>query len=207
SKFDAFRHVLASGVTERISVDSAGKQGNGHSTCTSVSADGRVFAFDSNANNLTTKDTNGKYDSFVHELCSTTATWVNYGAGYPGTNGIPPLTSQQFPSFGASVTIVAGNSYGAPTFGLLFVGVQRASIPTRFGGDLLVAPWFATPISFSYGADSFTGDIPDDVALCAATIDVQVVEQDPGATYGVSFTAGPELLIRTHGESGLYDPQ
>jgi hypothetical protein len=51
------------------------------------------------------------------------------------------------------------------------------------------------PISFSFGGDSFTGTIPNDPALDGFEIDLQVVEVDPGAVKGVSFTQGLQLLL------------
>lgn len=49
---------LLDGVTSRISVDSGGVQGNGTSHSPSMSADGRVIAFESRASNFVPNDTN-----------------------------------------------------------------------------------------------------------------------------------------------------
>src|SRR5437867_13428719 len=46
------------GITTRVSVDSAGNQGNGFSGFPSISADGRIVAFYSDASNLVTQDKN-----------------------------------------------------------------------------------------------------------------------------------------------------
>ena len=54
-------------VTERVSVDSAGVQGNYHSLSPSISADGRYVAFASAADNLVLGDTNDWMDIFVHD--------------------------------------------------------------------------------------------------------------------------------------------
>jgi WD40 repeat protein len=192
---DVFFHNRSTGMTERASVDSSGTQGNDRSDPGSLSADGLFLAFDSWASNLVAGDTNGFRDVFVHECCSIPASWNNYGTGFPGTNGIPSLTSQQNPSFGTTTTLLLANSYGAPTVGLLFIGFQRGSFPTKFGGELLVVPAVIDPISFSYGADSFTGTIPDDLDLCGLPVDLQAIEADSGAARGVSFTPGLELVI------------
>ena len=56
-------------------------------------------------------------------------------------------------------------------------------------------PAIVLPISFSYGHDYFSGDIPDDGGLAGVTLDLQALEADPGATEGVSFTAGLELVM------------
>ena len=64
---DVFVHDRLTGGTERVSVDSAGTQGNGWSVHASISADGRYVAFDSDATNLVPGDTNGYRDVFVHD--------------------------------------------------------------------------------------------------------------------------------------------
>jgi len=53
------------GTTARVSVDSAGTEGNGYSAFPSISADGRYVAFESVATNLVTPDVGGWYDIFV----------------------------------------------------------------------------------------------------------------------------------------------
>ena len=55
------------GTTERVSVDSAGQQGNDDSRRVAISADGRYVAFNSAATNLVWDDTNGISDTFVHD--------------------------------------------------------------------------------------------------------------------------------------------
>jgi hypothetical protein len=195
NKVDVFVHHRATGSTVRASVRTNGNQGNGDSFLWGASADGTVVAFTSSANHLVTGDTNGVSDVFVHELCSTDASWSNYGAGYPGTNGVPAFTAQQNPAFGATVALDLANSSGVPTAGLLFVGFQRTSVHSGWGGDLLVVPALVVPISFSYGGDTFSGVIPNDWSLCGVTVDLQAIEGDAGATKGVSFTPGLELVL------------
>ena len=55
------------GVTNRVNVNSAGNQANGRSFELAFSADGRFVAFDSDATNLVSDDTNGVRDIFVHD--------------------------------------------------------------------------------------------------------------------------------------------
>jgi Tol biopolymer transport system component len=55
------------GITERVSVDSSGNQGNGDSIVPGISGDGRFVAFSSNASNLVPGDINGLRDVFVHD--------------------------------------------------------------------------------------------------------------------------------------------
>jgi Tol biopolymer transport system component len=65
--WDVFVHDRMTGATERVSVNSSGKQGNEDSCCPSISADGRYVAFHSEANNLVPGDTNGRGDVFAHD--------------------------------------------------------------------------------------------------------------------------------------------
>jgi Tol biopolymer transport system component len=68
--YDIFVHDRATGITERVSVDSSGAQANGGTSSPAISADGRVVAFVSDATNLIAGDTNGVADVFVHDLAS-----------------------------------------------------------------------------------------------------------------------------------------
>ncbi len=64
---DVFVHDRLTGVTERVSVDSAGIAGNGDSLDPTISADGRFVAFASYASNLVPGDTSVGLDLFVHD--------------------------------------------------------------------------------------------------------------------------------------------
>ncbi len=77
-----------SGSTTRVSVDSAGNQGNGDSLVASISADGRYVAFYSNSNNLVPGDTHGWTDVFVHDRTGGETTRVSVdSAGNEANNG------------------------------------------------------------------------------------------------------------------------
>ena len=62
---DVFVRDRSTGKTRRVSLDSAGVQGNGDSEEPSISADGRFVGFDSLATDLVGNDTNGFEDVFV----------------------------------------------------------------------------------------------------------------------------------------------
>src|SRR4028119_2001197 len=67
--YDIFVRDRLTNTTTRVSVDSAGNQGNGSTfTTPSISADGRFVAFSSGASNIVPGDTNSSYDIFVREL-------------------------------------------------------------------------------------------------------------------------------------------
>ena len=65
---DIFVRDLTTGQTARVSVDSAGIEGNGDSFFPSLAANERLVAFDSFATNLVPGDTNGAEDIFVHDF-------------------------------------------------------------------------------------------------------------------------------------------
>ncbi len=64
---DVFVHDRATGETTRVSVSSAGEQGNDESHSPSISADGRYVVFWSWASNLVEGDANGFGDVFLHD--------------------------------------------------------------------------------------------------------------------------------------------
>ena len=70
SSWDVFVRDLERGTTVRVSVDSAGAEGNGNSTqpALSISGNGKFVVFRSAASNLVAGDTNGKDDIFIHNL-------------------------------------------------------------------------------------------------------------------------------------------
>jgi hypothetical protein len=190
---DAFVRDRSTGITSRVSVDSSGGEANNSSPCVTISADGRVASFFSYATNLVAGDTNGFADVFVRD--DRPASWSNYGSGFPGTYGVPSFTSLANPVPGTTVTLDLENSLQLPTVGVVFVGAERASIHSSWGGDLLVSPVLTVPITFSYGHDQFTWSIPIDFYPLGQIIDLQAIEADPGAAKGVSFTPGLELVV------------
>ena len=66
---DIFVHDRATGETARVSLDSAGAEGNDGSYGHSISGDGRYVAFSSDASNLVAGDTNGVSDEVIEPLC------------------------------------------------------------------------------------------------------------------------------------------
>jgi Tol biopolymer transport system component len=75
--FDVFVHDRMTGTTTRVSVNSAGAQGDRMSFAPSLSADGRFVAFASLATNLVDDDTNGTSDVFVHDRITDTTSRVS----------------------------------------------------------------------------------------------------------------------------------
>jgi len=75
--------AAAGAGTERVSVDSAGVQGDTWSDSPSLSDDGRRVAFSSSAANLVPNDTNGQVDVFVRDRAKASTERVN--ATYDGS--------------------------------------------------------------------------------------------------------------------------
>jgi Tol biopolymer transport system component len=65
---DVFVRDRVARTTIRVSVSSAGDEGNGSSRDPSISGDGKFVAFASDATNLVGSDGNGEQDIFVHNL-------------------------------------------------------------------------------------------------------------------------------------------
>lgn len=65
--WDVFVRHLDDGVTERVSVDNFGVEGNGDAWKPSVSASGRYVTYSSTASNLVPTDGNNREDVFVHD--------------------------------------------------------------------------------------------------------------------------------------------
>ena len=78
---DVFVRDLRSRRTTRVSVSSAGVEGSGPSLKPSISADGRVVAFPSWAENLVSGDRNGTEDVFVRHGIDGTTQRVSRGRG------------------------------------------------------------------------------------------------------------------------------
>jgi WD40 repeat protein len=196
--YDVFIHDRVTGMTERVSVDSSGAQANYGGEINSfqpISADGQRIVFESGSTNLVADDTNDSGDIFVRDRGPLRAAWLNLGAGFPGTLGVPALTARTAPVLGSSVTIDLGDSCGDYAVALLVVGFEPASIHSSWGGDLLVVPFSSELVGVSPWGTFFFGDIPDDEALSGCVVELQALESDPGAAKGVSFTPALKLVL------------
>jgi Tol biopolymer transport system component len=112
---DIFLRDLLTNTTTRVSVDSAGNQGNGYSFLPSISADGRFVAFSSDASNIVPEDTNNQTDIFVRDLLTNTTTPVSVdSAGNQANNksGSPSISADgRFVAFFSnSINLVPGDT-------------------------------------------------------------------------------------------------
>jgi Tol biopolymer transport system component len=107
NSFDVFVRDRTSGGLERVSVSSAGEQGDDWSLAPSISADGRYVAFHSFAGNLVAGDGNFDFDVFLRDR--TAGTTVRASVRTDGTEGGQSLGSQN-PSISGNGQVIAFES-------------------------------------------------------------------------------------------------
>jgi Tol biopolymer transport system component len=114
-EWDVFVHDRTTGITERVSVDSSLSQADGVSKFPSISGDGSLVAFTSDADNLVTGDQNQAWDIFVHDRSSGVTERVSVdssGAEADGDSMDPAIASGgQFVAFYSYASnLVAGDT-------------------------------------------------------------------------------------------------
>lgn len=154
------------GTTERVSVASDGTQGNWNSYYPSISADGRYVAFDSEASNLVSGDTNHSRDIFVHDRQTGQTTRVSVASD--GTQG---SSGSYDPSISADGRYVAFES-GASNL---------VSGDTNGAGDVFVRDR-EDGVSFDFQVEDVWWSPDPPVAMSDSTINVRVRNVGP-ATY------------------------
>lgn len=128
---DVFVHDRVTGETTRVSVSTAGSQGNARSpeNDLAISPDGRFVAWDSTASTLVAGDTNGASDVFVHDRVAGTTARMSVASGGSQSNG--PSVSTDL-SEGASVVAFssdASNLVPGDTTGRRDVFIRQATAP------------------------------------------------------------------------------
>ncbi len=193
---DIYLHDVPTGTTTLVSLSCDGIVADLECYRARLSADGLVVGFLGGATNLDPADGNGFRDAFSSDFTNCPiASWSNYGSGWPGTNGVPTLSLSSDPELGSDIDLVIGNSLGAPTLGVVLWGITPISAPTSLGGTLLVDPLGSFSLTVSQNGSTITESVPYDCTLAGFTLVVQVLEVDPGASKGVSFTKGLELIV------------
>ncbi|MFO0983286.1 MAG: hypothetical protein U1E76_16395 [Planctomycetota bacterium] len=182
--------------TVRVSTAVNGGGGNADSRHrTGISANGKHVVFDSYASDLVAADDNGQMDVFLRAFGCASASWSVYGAGWPGSLGIPDLAMSDPPVLCATPAMHIGNSRGNPVQAVLFLGFASADLPTAWQGTLLVLPSITIPLGLPSNGVDLPVSIPCDEALCGAAIYLQVLEHDLGASRGVAFTPGLVIVL------------
>jgi PKD repeat protein len=116
---DIFVHDRQTGQTERVSVTTGGGEGDNCSLSPDISADGQYVAFQSDAANLVTGDSNAVTDVFVHDRQTGQTGRVSVSGG--GTQGddestLPALSGDgRYVAFiSCASNLVAGDTNGKP---------------------------------------------------------------------------------------------
>lgn len=146
SSSDTFVRDRQAGTTERVSVASDGTEGDGHSFASSISADGQIVAFYSEASNLVANDTNNFCDTdfdsvfddncpdaFVHDRSTGTTERVSVSSGGAEGNAgsFSPVLSANgnFVVFHSDASnLVAGDTNGVSD---VFLRDRQAGITER----------------------------------------------------------------------------
>ncbi len=102
---DVFVHDRLTGETRRITVNSEGDESNGWSWLSYISSDGFCAAFQSDASNLVSGDTNGQRDAFLHDRRTGETIRVSVAVDGGQSNGI-----SQWPSVSGDCRFVAFES-------------------------------------------------------------------------------------------------
>ncbi len=103
---DVFVHDSQTGLIQRVSLSSAGVQGNYVSSKPHITDDGRYVAFLSRANNLVSIDGNGLTDAFVRDLQASTTAMVSVASsgaqGYGFADSVSISRDGRYVAFGYS---------------------------------------------------------------------------------------------------------
>jgi len=108
---DVFVHDRLTGLTDRVSVNAHGDEGQGTSNFSMMSADGRYIAYQSSAWNLLPNpgDSNGRIDNFLLDRQTSTVTRLN--VLYTGAQDSDGTTEGVRPSISADGRSVAFDSF------------------------------------------------------------------------------------------------
>ncbi|MEE8315002.1 MAG: hypothetical protein V3R70_00475 [Syntrophobacteria bacterium] len=203
---DIFVRDRQTPTTTRVSVDSGGAEGSGHSYSPSISGDGRYVAFESNANDLVAGDTNPLSDIFVHELPGGPTTLVSvdsFGAqDVPSSSFSPSISADgRYVAFDSDADLVAGDTNGKVD---IFVhdrdadgngtydepgpvGVSTVRVSVASGGVEVYDPSYSPSISADGRYVAFESISPDLVAGDTnVKVDIFVHDRQTGATTRVS---------------------
>lgn len=181
---------------ERVSIASAGSQANGDSEAPSISSNGRIVAFISDATNLVAGDTNGAQDVFVHDLDTGITERASVAsAGTQANDDVFTLSlsaNGRFVAFGSYATnLVAGDTNGVID---VFVrdrdtaATERVSVATA--GTQANAESFSPAISSDGQFVAFQSDATNLVLIDTNNkIDIFVHNRLTGSTERVSVAS------------------
>jgi Tol biopolymer transport system component len=196
--FDVFVRDLAAGLTERVSVNSNGQQGNGSSGAPAIGGGGQYVAFSSGSTNLVAGDTNGWTDVFVHDRVTGLTERVSVDSAGVAANGAsqrPVISADgRYVAFWSQATnLVPGDTNGVED---VFVhdrttgSTQRVSVASD--GAQADRGSFDPAISPDGRYVAFWSPATNLVADDTNTVDVFVHDLVSGSTERVSVSSGGE---------------
>jgi Tol biopolymer transport system component len=198
---DVFVRDRTAGTTRRVSVSSDSDQGDGDSLFPSISANGRFVAFESNATNMVTNDTNGSADVFVRDRATGTTRRVSVSSdsdqGNDGSGAASISADGRFVSFQSFASNLTPNDTNATydvfvrerangTTTLVSVGVGGAQ-----GNDASLGPAISADGRFVAFRSDATNLVANDTN---GFTDVFVRDRTTGSTRRVS--------VRSNGDQG-----
>jgi len=134
---DVFVRDRLTGTTERVSVSVAGAEAAAQSNGPSISSDGRVIGFASQAGNLVPGDANGTWDVFVRDLAPGCSPPASYCAAIPNSSGqTASIGSTGWASFGANNLVLACSGLPGAVNGLFFHGTTSIDPGVPFGNGV-----------------------------------------------------------------------
>jgi Tol biopolymer transport system component len=104
---DVFVRDRSARTTERVSLSSAGLEGNGSSNTPVMSTDGKYVGFTSRANNLVANDTNARDDVFVRDRGSALTTRASVSS--TGAQGNQPSTEPAMSADGRAIAFTSAS--------------------------------------------------------------------------------------------------
>lgn len=198
---DVFAHDRTSGATTRLSVATGGAEAVNASVGSvraTVSADGRLVAFTSDATNLVTGDTNNTIDAFVHDRGTGVTTRVSVRSGGVQATGGDSFRAAisadgRFVAFDSEASVVTGDTNGDRD---IFVHDRQTGQSTRVSvatGGVEANGQFGSRDPF-ISADGryigFSSDAPDlDTDDTNGTSDMFLHDRSTGRTTRISLSS------------------
>lgn len=190
---DIFVHDRQTGATTRVSVDSAGNEGNGSNRWSFISGDGQVVAFRTEATDLVPGDTNGQWDVLRHDRRTGETTRVSVDSSGAESNGRSDSTSIN--ADGRLVAFFSSANNLVPADGNGFSDVFVHGAPLILEADPEVAP-----VGASIELATWSG-LPGGLALLAVVelggastfLSVAVGLFDAAGLWAISGTVPPGL--------------
>jgi Tol biopolymer transport system component len=203
---DVFLRDRTNQTITRVSVQGSGAQAKSGSGSPSISADGKVIAFDSPADDLVAHDLNGSTDVFVRDLTGFTMTLVsvdNTNDEGSGSSRTPSISADgRFVSFQTTAPLVADDGNGVSDIYIRDrVRTRTRRLSTTFQLGEAHGPSFGTPslsgdarsVSFRSSATDLVdpdADHVDDVFTRAAIVPTI------GQVQPLSNPSGPVTIAR-----------